>query len=141
MKTPIIFVASTSLTRGPQRLAIQKASLFCSNAKGVFLPISGGLPLPNAKKRTARASGLVDSGIRQAAFLSAYVNKSHHAHRNQVPRRPADLPRTPDNTGKKPATRPRNGAAITAAAPGVYRKETPHFGAVKSGLISCFSVT
>ena len=79
MENTVIFASSTSLLCGSKRLAIHKASLFCIPAKGVFLPISGGLPLPNAKKRTARAIGLVDGGIRQAAFLSAYVNKSNNA--------------------------------------------------------------
>ena len=131
MKTPIIFVASTSLTRGPQRLAIQKASLFCSNAKGVFLPISGGLPLPNAKKRTARASGLVDSGIRQAAFLSAYVNKSHHAHRNShTAGKEKPLQRAADHPHPQRRTRQTHGARIAPFAPGFSAKETPGFNSL-----------
>jgi len=69
--------------RGPQMLALHKAGFFCFPATGIVFPISSGLPLPSAKKRTARASGLVDSGIWRAAFLSACnVNEFHNAHRN-----------------------------------------------------------
>lgn len=79
----LIFVPSTSLIRGPQMLALHKAGFFYFPATGIVFHISSGLPLPSAKKRTARESGLVDSGIRRAAFLSACnVNKSHYAHRN-----------------------------------------------------------
>lgn len=103
------FVLSTSYNRG-LRLA-NKAGLFYSLAKGAILPISGGLPLPSAKKRTARESGLVDSGKPAGRFLFAgNVNKSHHAHHQQAhpaPRRKADyrcqIRRTRRNHGCRPA--------------------------------------
>jgi len=78
----VIFVPSTSLIRGPKWLA-PKAGFFYLSAKGGYIPISSGPSLPSAKKRTARESGLVDSGIWRAAFLSVCnVNKSRNAHRN-----------------------------------------------------------
>ena len=92
MKIQCTCTGSTSLIRGP-RLAF-KAGLFCLPAKGVFIPISGGLPLPSAKKRTARESGLVDSGIWRAAFLFVEnVNKSHYVHRNHSTATPANAGR------------------------------------------------
>ena len=138
MKT-LIFVPSTILFRG--LWLAPKAGLFHFRAKGVFYPISGGLPLPSAKKRIARESGLVDSGIRQAAFLSAYVNQSHNAHRNQVPRRPAELPRTPDHSGTISETRRRNGAEIEAFTPRFYSTKPGAFRARFQPIICLFSVT
>ncbi len=135
-----IFASSTSLSCGP-RLAIHKASLFCFRAKGVFVPISGGLPLPSAKKRTARVSGLVDGGIRWAAFLSTYVNKSSHAHRDQIPRRSADIPRTPDHTGQNPTARPRNGAATAGDSPRTIGAPKGDFSPPLPSIIPCNSVT
>ena len=134
----LIFVPSTILFRGSKRLA-PKAGLFHFRAKGFFYPISGGLPLPSAKKRIARESGLVDSGIRQAAFLSAYVNQSSNAHRNKVPRRPAELPRTSDHSGQIAKTRRRNGAAVTATAP-LYSTKPGAFGWRFQPIICCNSV-
>ena len=135
----IIFVPSTSIFRGP--MLAPKAGFFYSNAKGFHLPIKRR-PVFTERLRNvfARESGLVDSGIRQAAFLSAYVNQSSNAHRNQVPRRPAELPRTSDHSGTIPATRRRNGAAVTAVAPGFYSTKAGAFGAHKTPIIPCNSV-
>ncbi len=108
------FVLSTSYNRGP-RLA-NKAGLFYSPAKGAILPISGGLPLPSAKKRTARESGLVDSGKPAGRFLFAgNVKQSHHAHHRQAIRT-ADYPCPLSRTRRKDGR--RTSSAVSAILPG-----------------------
>ena len=87
-------------------------------------------------------NGKVQYGV--AASLSGITFlpklRHHHAHRNQVPRRPAELPRTSDHSGTIPATRRRNGAAVTAVAPGFYSTKLGAFGARFQPIIYCNSV-
>ena len=135
----VIFARSNHSKRG-LRLATHKAGLFCFPAKGFRIPISGGLPLPSAKKHTTRASGWFDGGIRQAAFLSAYVNKSHHAHRNQASDRPAARQNPAGYSGTIPATRPRNAAATLRNSPGFFAQKNGAFGAGETPIIRYYSV-
>ena len=134
----IIFVPSTSIFRGP--MLAPKAGFFYSNAKGFHLPIKRR-PVFTERLRNvfARESGLVDSGIRQAAFLSAYkVNKSH-----VFPRRNSYTLRkgTPDHSGQIAA--PRGGSLATTArpAPRFYSTKARAFGADKTPIINSISVT
>jgi len=86
MKNPVIFTASNSFNYARAAIARSvKAGFFYSSAKGGFsILISGGLSLPSPKKGTlARASGLFDGGIWQAAFSCLQTSNSpHHAQRN-----------------------------------------------------------
>lgn len=83
MKNTLIFTPSTSIFRGSMARTL-KAGFFYVSDKGVSEPIKRRPALHTERLRSvfARESGLVDSGIWRAAFLSAYVNKSHHAQRN-----------------------------------------------------------
>lgn len=130
MKTPPIFVTSTSEFRG-LRLA-SKAGFFYVPAKGVFLPIKRRLAFTERLRNVfARESGLVDSGIRQAAFLSAYVNKSHHAHRNShTAGKEKPLQRAADHPRPQRRTRQTHGARIAPFAPGFSAKEKAGFNSL-----------
>lgn len=96
MKNRRIFEPSNSYFAG--RKLANKAGFFISYSKGGFAPINGGLPLPSAKKRTARESGLFDGGIvRAASFLPARKRQTvHHAHHLTTIRPPARPPGRPD---------------------------------------------
>ena len=136
----VIFVPSTSLIRGSKWLA-PKAGLFCFPATGILISISSGLPLPSAKKRTARESGLVDSGIWWAAFLSACnVNKSHNAHRNSISRRPAAHQIPHYHSGPIAQAGGRNGKATTPAARRVYSTKAGNKAPGVSSISLSFSV-
>lgn len=139
MKPPI-FVVSTNSMRGSKWLA-PKAGFFCFPATGILISISSGLPIPSAKKRTARASGLVDSGIWWAAFLSACnVNKSHNAHRNSISRRPAAHKIPNYHSGPQPQAGGRNGTAIKEAARRVYSTKAGNKAPGVSSISLSFSV-
>lgn len=88
MKNPPYICTSNSFNYARAAIARSvKAGFFYSSAKGGFSsPISGGLSLPSPKKGIqARASGLFDGGIWQAAFSCLQTSNSpHHAHRNHA---------------------------------------------------------
>ena len=134
-----IFASSNSLIRG-SRLA-PKAGLFYFPAKGVFRTYKAAACHYRALRSvSARESGLFDSGIWWAAFLSTYVKQSSHAHRDQIPRRSADIPRTPDHTGQSPTARPRNGAATAGDSPRTIGAPKGDFSPPLPSIIPCNSV-
>lgn len=141
MINTVIFTPSTSILRGPTARTL-KAGLFYVSDKGVLLPIKRR-PAYTERLRNvfARVSGLVDSGNRRAAFLSANVNKSHHAHRNSHTFRGANPTcRTIPSTG---STVPNPSTSCKEAGKRMPQKGICIAGnpCCKTSLIHCISVS
>ena len=142
MKTLIFVPSNTFNVRGPKRLA-SKAGLFHFHAKGFSTPIKRRPAIVTERQRGATPAKVVcwTAVIGGPLFCPpTNVQHTHHAHRNQIPRQPPELPRTPDHPGTIAETRRRNGAAVTAVAPGFYSTKLGAFGARFQPIIYCNSV-
>lgn len=115
MKNTLIFVLSNTQMRGLKRLAIHKASLFYSYAKGSFLSYKAAACLYRALRSAIPAQVVCSTAVsgRPLFFSSLPTNVEHihNAHRNQTPDRPGHLPGAPNYHGAESETRRRNGAA------------------------------
>ena len=87
-------------------------------------------------------NGKVQYGVAASLSGITFLSKLRHryAHRNQIPRRPANLQRTPDRPGTIAETRRRNGAAVKAAAPGIFAAAARVFKPGFQPIICLFSV-
>ena len=140
----VIFVPSNSLiVRGSEWLA-QKAGFFCSYAKGVFLPIKRRPaiitePLREVTPAQVDCWTAVIGGPLFCPLTN--VQQSSHAHRNKILRRPAQGQGAPDHSGQIAAPRGGNLATTARPAPRFYSTKAGAFGAHKTPIIPCNSVT
>ena len=139
----VIFVPSNAVKiRGSEWLA-QKAGFFCLHAKGVFLPIKRRPAIITEPRREAMPAEVV----RWTAVIGGplfcpltNVQRIHYAHRNKILRRPAQGQGAPDHSGTIAETRRRNGAAVKAAAPGIFAAAARVFKPGFQPIICLFSV-
>jgi hypothetical protein len=134
-----IFVTSitSNIRRGRKMLAPQKAGIFRFQKELAIYTCRAVAVMATA----SRAERLViDSGKGKSPFCLPAINVSHHAHRDQIPRRSADIPRTPDHTGQVAQTGCGNNAPTTGVAHRIYSTKAGGKRAGKTPIIVCNSV-